>query len=271
MMRLPVGLKLTLVTQLVCLSNVRSSLPLGHVPELHRLVIAGRGKTLTVVAESHAADLVGVAGQSLQQLAGRGFPDLHAVVAARRGQFLAVGLKATLRTPPVCPSRVRIRTPVWAFHSLTVLSSLAVARMSPAGAELDVRHFIGVADELDEAAIRRCGPATSSRSRPSPAETRCCPSGLKATLRTPLLCPRMTRMSLPACMSQSLQVWSSPAETRFCPSLLKETLLTALPHARMGQSSRPVTASHTFTPPCAPGRDQPFAVGAEGDAQDGLA
>ena len=43
----------------------------------------------------------------------------------------ASGLKATLKTQPVCPSRVRRSCPVSASHMRTVLSSPAEASIRP--------------------------------------------------------------------------------------------------------------------------------------------
>jgi hypothetical protein len=54
-------------------------------------------------------------------------PQLDRLVVAAAGDGLAVGAKATVRTQPVCPARVRRHWPVWMFHSLRVWSSLLLA------------------------------------------------------------------------------------------------------------------------------------------------
>src|SRR5258708_4847285 len=63
----------------------------------------------------------------------------------------------------------------------------------------------------------------------SPPETRVCPSGDQATLRTASECPRRASCGCPLCVFQSRRVPSLDPEARVCPSGDQATLRTASP------------------------------------------
>jgi hypothetical protein len=92
------------------------------IPQLHRLLVAGRGQAFPVRAECHAKDIAIVPLQREEFLATRGIPYLRHLIPASRRQSLLVQLNVAQTV--LCPPSAFCRLGVLYF---TVLSSLAEA------------------------------------------------------------------------------------------------------------------------------------------------
>src|SRR5207253_1138009 len=115
------------------------------------------------------------------------------------------GLKATLLTPPICPLSLRVSWPVAAYDTdHAPWPSWLTAK----GASWPVTALHTFTVLSSEPLARRV------------------PSGLKATLLTPAVCPLSMRVSWPVAASHIFTVPSPEPLARRLPSGLKATLLT---------------------------------------------
>ena len=105
-MRRPSGLNAT-PSDVAGVSLERERLLAGAgVPDLDRLIVAGRGDAASVGAERHAIDGAGVSLERERLLAGAGVPDLDRLIAAGRGDASTVGAERHAMTASVCPLSV---------------------------------------------------------------------------------------------------------------------------------------------------------------------
>ncbi len=107
-----------------------------RIPQLDRLVIAGRGDPRPVGAEAHAED---TAVCPLSVLSSSPLGASHSLIVmslACRGDPRPVGAEAHAVDMPVCPVSVRSSSPLAASHNLIVLSPLAEAIRAPSGLKL---------------------------------------------------------------------------------------------------------------------------------------
>ena len=129
--RVPSGLKATLVTTPMCPRNVNVSWPVDASQILTVLSWDAARDPLPVRTERDASDTSRVPFDG-QGLLARGRSHTFTVSSS---DPLAIrfpsGLKATLSTSPVCPFRVKVSWPVDASQTLTVLSWDAVAIRFP--------------------------------------------------------------------------------------------------------------------------------------------
>ena len=158
--RLPSGLKATLVTRFGVPLERERFLARRRVPDLQRLVIAAADDPLPVRAEGHAATCV-LCVEPLERerfLARRRVPDLHRPVTALPETIrLPSGLKATLTTSSVCPLSVSVSWPVAASQTFTVPVRLPLTIRSPSGLKATLRP-LGRALERERFLARRRVP-----------------------------------------------------------------------------------------------------------------
>ena len=148
--RCPSGLNATPFTPPVWpVSGCADGLAGVGVPQPHRAVVAGGGQPVPVGAERHTAHRVGVAGErGADRLAGVGVPQPHRAVVAGGGQPVPVGAERHTGHPVgVAGEGLPRGWPVSAFHSRTVLSSLALASRCPSGLNATPITAAGVAGE----------------------------------------------------------------------------------------------------------------------------
>ena len=94
-MRRPSGLNATPVDG-AGVSLERERLLAGRgIPDLDRLIVAGRGDATAVGAERHPIDAVGVSLERERLLAGRGIPDLDRLIVLAEAMRRPSGLNAT--------------------------------------------------------------------------------------------------------------------------------------------------------------------------------
>ena len=217
---------------------------------------------MAVGAERHARDGASMSVEGESFLAGPDIPHLDRVPTGQRRAALPSGLNATLFTPERSPSKRSLPAP---WRRPTPSSSRRSGGGEPpaVGAE---RHALDRGRYALEGEGFPPGPGVP----PSPPRTAGgdrLPSGLNATLSTPIGMLLEGEGFLSGGASQTFTVPSQLAEASRLPSGLNATLRATLACPLRVRVSCPVTASHTFTVPSLP-PGEPLAVGAERHARN---